>query len=126
MLVHVAVAVIVNQHEQVLISKRSAAQHQGNKWEFPGGKVEEGETSRQALNREIREELGLNILSADLLTIITHQYSDKKVQLDVYQVIDWQGEPKPLEAQPIRWVAKRELHQYAFPQANVEILKLLA
>ena len=126
MLVHVAVAVIVNQHEQILISKRSAVQHQGDKWEFPGGKVEQGETSRQALNREIREELGLNILSADLLTIITHQYSDKKVQLDVYQVSDWQGEPKPLEAQPIRWVEKGELHQYEFPQANVEILKLLA
>ncbi len=126
MLVHVAVAVIVNQHEQVLISKRSAAQHQGNKWEFPGGKVEQGETSRQALNREIKEELGLDIQSADLLTIITHQYTDKKVQLDVYQVSDWQGEPSALEAQPIRWVEKSELHQYEFPQANVEILKLLA
>jgi len=67
MTVHVAVAVLINPHGQILISKRSASQHQGNKWEFPGGKVEAGETSRQALRREIREELGLVIQSADLL-----------------------------------------------------------
>ena len=100
MTVYVAVAVIVNQRDQVLISKRSASQHQGNKWEFPGGKVEAGETSRQALNREIKEELGLDIQTADLLTKITHQYQDKKVQLDVYKVSDWQGKPRAMETQP--------------------------
>jgi 8-oxo-dGTP diphosphatase len=123
--VHVAVGVIINHHGQVLISRRTAAQHQGNKWEFPGGKVEAGETSRQALCREIREELGLDIQSACFLTTITHRYPDKNVQLDVYEVRDWQGEPEALEAQPLQWVEKAELNQYEFPQANSVILDLL-
>ena len=125
MAVKVAVAVIVNQQDKVLITRRSAAQHQGNKWEFPGGKVEDDETSQQALFREIKEELGLEILSAALLTTITHQYHDKQVQLDVYEVKGWQGEPEALEGQPMRWVEKPELNQYEFPQANAKILNVL-
>lgn len=127
MVVHVAVAVIINQDDEFLITKRSADQHQGNKWEFPGGKVENNETSQEALYREIREELGIEIQSALHITDIIHDYADdnKKVQLDVYQVKSWLGEPQGLEGQPIRWVKRSDLSRYEFPKANDEILAIL-
>jgi len=127
MVVHVAVAVIVNQDDEFLITKRSADQHQGDKWEFPGGKVEDNETSQQALCREIREELGIEIQSAMHLTDIIHDYADdnKKVRLDVYEVKSWLGEPQGLEGQPVRWVKRNDLSRFEFPQANDEILSIL-
>ena len=116
-----------------MIAKRSADQHQGNKWEFPGGKVEEGETAQQALCREIDEELGVQIQSAKHLTEITHTYTstsnnneaDKTVLLDVFIVKDWLGEVIGKENQPILWVDKDALAQYHFPQANIGILKII-
>ena len=124
-IVQVAVGVILNPNMQVLIARRAAHQHQGNRWEFPGGKVEPGETSLDAVSRELREELGINIHSAALMTEITHQYKDKKVKLAVYQVDQWQGDPVGAEGQPIRWVKLTELDQFQFPEANDEILNYL-
>lgn len=124
--VHVAVAVIVNQNDEILIAKRGSHQHQGNKWEFPGGKVEDNETSQEALRREIFEELGVQIESATQITNITHDYADKKVILDVYLVENWQGEIEGKENQPILWVDKKSLNQYEFPAANEAILKIIA
>ena len=123
--VHVAVAVLVNQDDQVLISRRASHQHQGDKWEFPGGKVESNETSQEALRREIDEELGVQIESAELLRDITHQYEDRKVLLDIYLVKKWVGEPSGKEGQLICWVAKQELNNYTFPDANAEIISVL-
>jgi len=128
--IHVAVAVIINEDDQVLIAKRSADQYQGNKWEFPGGKVEDAENSQEALCREIQEELGIQIQSAELITDIIHQYTDIKngdkiVFLDVYEIKSWLGEATSLENQPLRWVNKSDLNQYDFPKANAEILSLL-
>jgi len=130
MCIRVAVAVIINQQDQILISKRSPEQHQGNKWEFPGGKVEEGESSHQALCREIREELGIELASATRITDVIHHYQDekhgsKKVFLDVFEVRSWSGEPEGREGQPLCWVEKHELNNYDFPDANTEILRLL-
>lgn len=124
--VHVAVAVIINQQNQVLIARRASHQHQGNKWEFPGGKVEQGETSKEALIREIKEEMGITIKSSDFMLDIEHEYDDIKVLLDVYSVDDWLGEAIGNEGQPIKWVNKQELHNYEFPIANAEILSLLS
>ena len=125
MTVHVAIGVIINNKNQILITKRALDQHQGNKWEFPGGKVESSETAQQALSRELNEELGIEIQSAKLLTTINHQYQSKKVMLDVYEVTQWLGEPQGLEGQPMRWVARSELKSYEFPTANAEILSSL-
>ncbi len=129
-IVHVAVGVIINQNNQVLISKRSAEQHQGNRWEFPGGKVEDAETSQEALRRELKEELGIDIQSALLMTDIIHEYTDtnnpKKVILDVYEVSKWLGEATGKEGQAIRWVEFSALNQFEFPDANDEILTLLS
>jgi len=133
MVIHVAVAVIINSDDQVLIAKRSADQHQGNKWEFPGGKVEAEETAQEALRREIEEELGVQIQSAEHITDIIHTYpsdsgqdkEDKTVLLDVFIVKDWLGEVVGKENQPILWVNKKELSEYDFPEANVEILNII-
>lgn len=129
MVIRVAVGVIINKNNQVLIAKRGSHQHQGNKWEFPGGKVEKGETSQQALERELKEELGIEIQSEKHLVDITHQYdegvSHKTVVLEVYEVTDWSGEAKGREGQPLLWVEKSALNQYQFPAANADILSII-
>ena len=124
-IVHVVVGVIINKDDQVLIAKRASHQHQGNKWEFPGGKREKTETPQQALARELKEELGIDIQSARPLIEIKHQYTDKTVLLDVYEVSDWQGTEEGREGQPLRWVDKSDLDQYNFPAANHKILDML-
>jgi len=123
--IRVAVAVIINQQDQVLIARRAAHQHQGNKWEFPGGKVEADETSQQALRREINEEIGIQIESAVFITDILYQYNDKKVLLNVYRVESWQGEAMGKEGQAIKWIEKKSLDDYDFPAANAEIISYL-
>ena len=77
LIIRVAVAVIINQNKEILIAKRSKDQHQGNKWEFPGGKAEENETSEEALHREILEELGIEVQSSSEMISITHEYIEE-------------------------------------------------
>ncbi len=131
MIIKVAVAIIINTNNEILISRRSADQHQGNKWEFPGGKVEEGESVETALNREIKEELGIEILASEHFTDIDHEYKavdpkqSKTVKLMVYEVKYWLGEPHGMEGQPIKWVKRSDLESFEFPNANKAIIKLL-
>lgn len=122
---HVAVGVIVNQQHQVLIAKRAAHQHQGGLWEFPGGKLEDGEEVSLALSRELKEELDIDVLDLEPLIEIRHEYHDKAVLLDTWKVTAFSGEPKGLEGQPIKWVNIAELDKYAFPEANQEIITAL-
>jgi len=119
---HVVVGILINSDDHVLIAKRAADKHMGNKWEFPGGKVEKGETPEEALYREMREELGIDVKSAEFLTNVVHEYDDKKVILDVYEIRKWQGEAQGMEQQPVLWVEKQVLRNYEFPAANIEIL----
>jgi len=120
--VHVAVGVILDSQDRVLITKRSEHAHQGGLWEFPGGKVEAGETVRAALARELAEELGIDIGSIKPLTKVSHDYTDKKVCLDVWIVRNYSGEPTGCEGQPLKWLQAKELKLYDFPQANTPIV----
>lgn len=120
--IQVAVGVIVNAHRHVLIAKRPLHVHQGGLWEFPGGKLEESETVHQALVRELKEELGIEVFSSAPLIQIRHDYGDKAVLLDVHCVNEFSGEPVGTEGQEIRWVSPHELHQYSFPAANKPII----
>ena len=119
---HVAVGVVLDEARRVLITRRAAASHQGGLWEFPGGKVEAGESVGLALARELREELGIEIGRISPLLEVRHDYGDKSVLLDVHMVWDFSGEALGLEGQPLTWVAPGALEQYPFPEANVPII----
>ncbi|TLX55365.1 hypothetical protein DN824_19940 [Stutzerimonas nosocomialis] len=120
--VHVAAAVIRGAEGRVLIARRPETAHQGGLWEFPGGKVEHAETVRDALVRELREELAIEVAAARRLIQIRHDYPDKHVLLDVWEVTRFDGEPQGAEGQPLAWVAADALPQYAFPAANQAII----
>ncbi|MGF6590857.1 Nudix family hydrolase [Pseudomonas sp. 2835] len=120
--VHVAAAVIRGTDGRILIARRADSQHQGGLWEFPGGKVEDGEAVEVALGRELQEELGIVVTSARPLIKVKHDYPDKQVLLDVWEVNGFSGEPHGAEGQPLAWVTVRELPDYDFPEANQPIV----
>lgn len=122
--VHVAVGVIVRQ-QQVLLALRSNKQHQGGKWEFPGGKVEPDETVAQALTRELLEEVAINVTETSSFMQLEYAYPEKTVLLDIYLVTDFTGEPHGLEGQPLQWVNIADLSSMEFPDANQPIVERL-
>jgi 8-oxo-dGTP diphosphatase len=122
--VHVAVGVIIRD-EQYFLTKRLKSAHQGGKWEFPGGKVENNETVAQALHRELEEEIAIDVLSCYPLIEISHDYGDKKVLLDVYIVDNFQQEPIAQKGQESGWFTLHELETLDFPKANTAIIEKL-
>ena len=124
-IVHVVVGVLLNDNQQVLIALRPVQSHQGGLWEFPGGKVEEGESVEYALNREFEEELGISVLACTELTQIRHEYIDKSVLLDVWRIEKYSGTPKGREGQVIEWRALSKLRAEDFPKANERIIRVL-
>jgi len=124
--VHVAVGVVLDGDRNILITRRADGSHQGGLWEFPGGKVEPGETLQSALARELREELGIEVRRTSPLLEVRHDYGDKRVLLDVHVVWDFDGEALALENQPLAWVGPDALGQYRFPAANVPIIGAIA
>ena len=122
--VHVAVGVIA-RGDDIFITLRPDDVHQGGKWEFPGGKVEEGETVLQALRRELAEEVGITVNHSEPVIVITHDYGDKQVKLDVHRVKDFAGEPHGKEGQASRWVNVKSLNANDFPEANIPIISAL-
>lgn len=122
--VHVAVGVIVSDGH-IFLTRRHENVHQGGKWEFPGGKVEEGESVAQALHRELKEEVGIDVLACMPLIDIQHDYGDKKVKLEVFLVDNFQGEAQAQEGQEQQWVEVSELRSLDFPKANDVIVEKL-
>lgn len=121
--VHVAVGVIVDPRRRILLSRRAEDAHQGGLWEFPGGKVEPGESLQDALGRELREELAIEPVRTAPLLEVAHDYGDKRVLLDVHLVWEYSGSATGLEGQPLAWVEAAALDDYAFPAANLPIVK---
>lgn len=116
---------ILDSAGRCLVSYRSAAQHQGDRWEFPGGKLEAGESAEQALARELLEELGIVIGGATLLRRDCHDYADKSVALNFFAVTKWRGQPAGQQGQPISWVAVESLDAERFPAANRALIAQL-
>jgi len=121
--IHVAAAVIRNNRGEILIAKRPDDKHQGGLWEFPGGKVEQGEMAEQALQRELYEEVGITVTGCQPLIKIHHDYPDKSVLLDVWLVEHFTGDAHGREGQPVRWVSPDDITDYTFPEANIPIMK---
>jgi len=123
--IHVAVGVLNDASGRILIAKRSATAHQGDLWEFPGGKLEPGESVQQALARELHEELDIRCDGFAPVIKIQHDYGDQRVLLDVHRVLNFTGRAIGKEGQPLRWVPASELNQYQFPAANYPIVNAL-
>ena len=122
--VHVAAAAMISADQKhVLIARRPSNVDHGGLWEFPGGKLAPYETGLEGLKRELREELGVEIVRAQPLIRVHHEYPDKHILLDVWQVHEFAGEPFGREGQAVRWVPMNELVNYPFPAANLPILR---
>lgn len=119
---HVAVGVIRDPGNRVLIARRPAHVHQGGLWEFPGGKLEAGESVEAALARELDEELDIRVRCSLPLLRVRHDYPEFPVALEVREVTAWEGEPCARHHQAFRWVETERLGDYAFPAANRPIV----
>lgn len=121
----VAVGVISNSANQILVALRSSTQEHGDLWEFPGGKVEDNESFYEALCRELKEEIGIEVITAQSLINITHQYESYSVELDVWIIQDFHNLPHGAEGQLLKWVDLAELKQLKLPGANWKIVEAL-
>ncbi|MEZ5451923.1 MAG: Nudix family hydrolase [Thiothrix sp.] len=119
---HVMAAVIRGQDGRILLAQRPPDKHQGGKWEFPGGKLEVGETPLQGLKRELHEELGIEVQHAQPLIKVRHVYPETAVLLDVWEVDVFTGEPHGREGQPVGWFETEQLSGLKFPLANYPIV----
>lgn len=114
----VAVGIIRNAEKHIFLAQRPATSHMANMWEFPGGKIEPGESAEQALARELLEETGIEVTKAKAIGVADHTYENLRVTLHFFLVEDWKGEPWGREGQPQRWIAQRALIAEEFPPAN--------
>jgi len=121
---HVAAALIWN-NGRVLIAKRPKGSHLEGYWEFPGGKQEKGESLRECVVREIREELGIRVKTDKALLTVEHDYGSKAISLHVFNCAGSAGEPKALECQEIRWVAPGDLFKFSFPPPDMKVVEFL-
>ncbi len=123
--IHVVVAVIFNNVQDVLVSRRKSDAHMGGLLEFPGGKVEEGESVEDALCRELLEEVGIEVLAFSPLIQIPYSYQDRDVLLDVYRIEDYSRDVISKEGQDIYWKSILSLKDNDFPAANYGVLRAL-
>jgi len=123
--VEVALGVLQDASGRVLVARRGDGQHLAGLWEFPGGKVEPGESPAAALARELREELGVEVAAATPCLAIQHVYPGRAVMLRVFRVTRWSGSPHGRDGQPLEWRDARQLDPGQFPAANRPILNAL-
>jgi mutator protein MutT len=119
------VAAIIRRDERILITRRFDNVHLPGLWEFPGGKVEPGESLPAALQREIREELGVEITVGEQFFETEHSYPAKTVRLHFFHSSISHGEPSALEVADLRWIMPAELTEFEFPAADAELIARL-
>jgi mutator protein MutT len=116
---------LVFRNGRLLITQRRAHDHLGGFWEFPGGKREPNETFSQCIQRELREELGIEVRVGELLLDLKHAYPERTVRLCFHRCSLEQGEPRPLGVAALAWVTREQLEDYEFPAADARLLGLL-
>ena len=116
---------IVERNGRVLISKRKPDAHSGDLWEFPGGKVHEGEAPEQAVVRELREELGIGVRVDRFYARVEHEYPDRRIELLAYLCVLEEGKPTPIHCAACEWVTFSDLGRHSFPEANSTLIKRL-
>lgn len=121
----IGVGVVWNTQQQILIDRRRPEGAMGGLWEFPGGKIEPGETIEECIQREIEEELGIEIEVGKHLITIEHDYSHLRVTLTVHHCRHLSGIPQLIECDEIRWVTLDEIDRFNFPKANEQIISAL-
>lgn len=123
--IEVAAGVIEDAVGRVLVAQRPPGKHAAGYWEFPGGKLQSGESAADALRRELREELGIDALAITPLVDYRHDYPERRVHLHVFRVTAHAGEPHAREDQPLQWVAVDELMQAGLLPADAPIVDAL-
>jgi mutator protein MutT len=118
-------AALVFREGKLLITQRYADAHLGGLWEFPGGKREPNETFEACLQRELREELGIEVAVGELVESLTHAYPEKTVYLKFYRCRWEEHEPQTLGCSAFKWVTADELKDYAFPAADAQLFEKL-
>jgi 8-oxo-dGTP diphosphatase len=116
---------ILSRDGRVLIALRKPGKHMGGKWEFPGGKIEQGETPEQSLRRELQEELEVRARVGELLCSVPYEGEGISLELMVYRVDDFEGTPVLREHQEIRWVMPRELRSYELADSDRTVVEKL-
>ena len=122
----VAVALVLNEAQDMLITRRAAHASHAGLWEFPGGKLEKDELASTALIRELKEEVGIEVLNYQYLGSVSHDYETGRVELLIFLVDQFLGEASCCELQTdLRWISLDKLNDYEFPKANHEIIELI-
>jgi len=123
----VSAVALVDADNRVLLAQRPERKSMAGLWEFPGGKVEQGETPEAALIRELQEELGIDTWQSCLapLTFASHAYTDFHLLMPLFICRKWQGTPRPLEGQVLKWVRPMALRKYPMPPADVPLIPVL-
>lgn len=124
-MLRVAIGLIQDSHGNFLLAQRGQGKFLEGLWEFPGGKLEPGESSRDALARELKEEIGIEVTDIEFFTQIKHDYPEQTVCLDVWLVQAYQGAIESREGQVLQWVNKAQLPNLAIPSANEAVVALL-
>ncbi|HEY8509090.1 MAG TPA: 8-oxo-dGTP diphosphatase MutT [Steroidobacteraceae bacterium] len=112
------VAAALYREGRVLIAERPAGKHMAGRWEFPGGKMGAEESEHDALKRELREELGIEVQAARWLMTLAHEYEDRRVELSMWVVERYTGDPQSLDGQRLKWVAPEELSREDILEAD--------
>jgi len=123
--IHVVAAVITDARGRILLNRRTGNSDMAGLWEFPGGKREPGETSEQALVRELREELGIEAEVGEWVMDVPQLYPDKRLRLEVRRVQRWKGNARGREGQAITWVTADKLTRYSMPPADLPVVAAL-
>ena len=122
----VVAAALYDSDGRVLIAERPTGKHMAGRWEFPGGKVDVGEAEAQALARELREELGIEVTSSRPFMRLTHSYDDRDVELSMWIVERYSGAPKGLDGQQLKWVQPARLPDEDILEADRAFVEALA